>query len=283
MSRISFRGLQSPKPRNYRETLQMQNDPKADPSDLVAASRESLLRAHIIHGFDSATVSANLSGCYGTLMRSVYRDMLSLLGGGRILDCGCGFGQFSRIAIDAGFEVVSIDIDDESLALAREISRIPCRKESVYATSLSDNSCDTAVCCDSIQHFEIGRFVAELNRLGIGRIVIYDSNISNPLLTLYRLISGHRESNDRTVAEIVREFRDRGFDLAAVRYENVISIPISGGLQRRPVPVLHRFPDAIGRIDRLLEKGVRLLGLDRYMAFRFLLVLDRRGAPNAGA
>ena len=45
------------------------------------------------------------------------------------------------------------------LALARSISQIPCRKESVYATSLPDGSCDSAVCCDSIQHFDIGHFV----------------------------------------------------------------------------------------------------------------------------
>jgi SAM-dependent methyltransferase len=261
----------------------MQNDAKASPPDPVGASRESLLQSHIIHSFDAGTVSANLSGCYGALMRRVYRDMLSLLKGRRILDCGCGFGQFSRIAIDAGFDVVSVDIDDESLALAREISKIPCCKESVYATSLSDNSCDTAVCCDSIQHFEIARFVSELDRLGVARIVIYDSNVSNPLLTLYRAISGHQESNDRTVAEIVREFRDHGFDLQAARYENLISLPISGGLQRRPVPVLHRFPNAIGRIDRLLEQGARLLGLARFAAFRFLLVLDRSETSKTGA
>src|SRR5579863_979924 len=155
----------------------MQNDLAANPPDLLAASRESLVEAHIIHDFPPAWVVDSLAGCYGALIRGVYREMLSYLKGRRIIDCGCGFGQFSRVAIDAGFDVTSVDIDDVSLALARDISRIPCRKESVYTTSLPDGSSDTAVCCDSIQHFDIAQFVPELKRLGVQRIVIYDSNV----------------------------------------------------------------------------------------------------------
>jgi SAM-dependent methyltransferase len=257
----------------------MQDDPEASPPDLLATSRESLVRAHIIHDFRLARVLDNLAGCYGTLIRDVYREMLSFVKGRRIIDCGCGFGQFSRVAIDAGFEVTSVEIDDVSLALARDISRIPCRKESVYATSLPDGSCDTAVCCDSIQHFDIRAFVPELKRLGVQRIVIYDSNISNPLLTAYRLMAGHKESNDRTVDAIVRDFREHGYDVVALRYENVIALPISGGFQRPPVPLLHRFPSAIQSIDRLLAQTARVLRLDRRLTFRFLIVLDRRETP----
>jgi SAM-dependent methyltransferase len=253
----------------------MQNDLEASPPDPLAVSRQSLVEAHIIHDFRLARVMDNLAGCYGILIKGVYREMLSLLKGSRIIDCGCGFGQFSRVAIDAGFEVASVDIDDASLVLARNISRIPCRKESVYATSLPDGSCDAAVCCDSIQHFDISRFIPELKRLGVRRIVIYDSNISNPLLASYRAMAGHKESNDRTADAIVREFREHGYDVTTLRYENVVSLPISGGFQRPPVPLLHRFPNAIQRVDRFLMQMARLMRLDRRLAFRFLIVLDR--------
>jgi SAM-dependent methyltransferase len=261
----------------------MQNNQEVASQDLLAAARESLVESHIVHDFEPARVLDNLAGCYGTLIQGVYREMLPLLKGRRIIDCGCGFGQFSQVAINAGFEVTSVDIDDTSLAIASEVSRISCRRESIYATSLPDGSCDTAVCCDSIQHFDIGEFVCELNRLGVQRIVIYDSNISSPLLALYRSIAGHRERNDRTADAIVCEFFDYGYDIVAVRYENVVSLPISGGFQRRPVPLLHRFPGAIQRIDRRLERVARLLGLDRFLTFRFLLVLDRRDGPKTAA
>src|SRR6516162_5291268 len=263
----------------------MQNNPEVASPDLLAASRESLVESHIVHEFEPARVLDNLAGCYGTLIQGVYREMLPLLKGRRIIDCGCGFGQFSHVAINAGFEVTSIDIDDASLAIAREVSRIPCRKESVYATSLPDGSCDTAVCCDSIQHFDINKFVPELKRLGVQRIVIYDSNISNPMLTAYRLMAGHKESNDRTADAIVREFCEHGYDVSALRYENVIALPISGGFQRPPVPLVHHFPSAIRRVDALISRAARLLRLDRRLTFRFLLVLDRRetSVPRSGS
>jgi SAM-dependent methyltransferase len=263
----------------------MRNDPEAGSSDSLVASRESLVQAHVIHDFRPKTVLENLAGCYGTLIRGVYREMLPLMKGRRIIDCGCGFGQFSRVALDAGFEVTPIDIDDVSLTLARDIFSIPCRKESIYATSLPDGSCDTAVCCDSIQHFDINKFVPELKRLGVQRIVIYDSNISNPMLTAYRLMAGHKESNDRTADAIVREFCEHGYDVSALRYENVIALPISGGFQRPPVPLVHHFPSAIRRVDALISRAARLLRLDRRLTFRFLLVLDRRetSVPRSGS
>src|SRR5436853_3267462 len=67
-----------------------------------------------------------------------------------------------RLLLEKKNHVTPIDIDDNSLALARSISQIPCRKESVYATSLPERSCDSAVCCDSIQHFDISHFAPSM-------------------------------------------------------------------------------------------------------------------------
>jgi SAM-dependent methyltransferase len=257
----------------------MERGPAVKPPDLLARSREDLVEAHVIHDFDPVRVLENLKGCYGQLMRERYRRMLSSLKGKRIIDCGCGFGQFSRVAVDAGYSVTSIDIDDHSLAVARSFFGIPCRKESVYATSLSNGSCDSAVCCDSIQHFDIGYFVQEMKRLGVERIVIYDSNISNPVLAGYRALAGHKESNYRTVEQIISEFQEYGYHVVLLRFENIVSLLLSGGFHRHPFPVLHRFPAAIRGLDRMLSHAVRAIGIDRWVAFRFLIILnsdDRR-------
>ena len=249
------------------------------PPDLAAASRTDLLQSHVIHDFRRQRVVENLRGCYGQLMSTVYRDMLRLVVGNRVIDCGCGFGQFSRVALDAGFDVTSFDIDDASLDIAYTVSGIRPIRESVYATSLADGSRDTAVCCDSIQHFDIGHFAREVERLGVDRVIVYDSNIKNPLLGGYRLLTGHKETNDRTAEAIVAEFEAQGFDCVMRRYENIVSLPVSGGFQRRPLPIVHRRPKAIAAIDAWMAQASRRCGLDRWLAFRFLLVLDRRGSP----
>jgi SAM-dependent methyltransferase len=253
----------------------MESDPLFRPPDMLAYPRSGLIDANIIHEFKLSRVVQNLDGCYGELMRKRYREMLSWIKGTRIIDCGCGFGQFSRVALTAGFHVTAIEIDEASIALARTYSGIPCYKESVYQTSLPDGACDTAVCCDSVQHFNIQYFAHEMERLGVKRIVIYDSNIENPLLMMYRVLADHKESNDRTPQEIVRQFEEYNYRSVRLEYENIIALPVSGGFQRRPVPLLHRFPRALRAIDHALVKFIRACGLERRFSFRFFLVLDR--------
>jgi SAM-dependent methyltransferase len=245
------------------------------PPDLTTVSREQLVDTHIIHEFDGDLVAKNAKGCYGELIRRFYEPILAVLAGRRVLDCGSGFGLFSRQAIDAGFEVVSIDIDDVSIELARRISRITITRRSVYDTQLPADSIDAAVCFDSIQHFELENFIPELHRLGVKQLLVYDSNISNPLLKVYRKAARHEESHDRTREELVTAFKKAGFELVAMRYENFISLPVSGGFQRRPLPILGRFPAAIYRLDRAVESAFRLVRLDRLLAFRLLLVFER--------
>jgi SAM-dependent methyltransferase len=256
----------------------MQDRAETGLPDLLTVPRYDLVKANIIHDFARERVLANLAGCYGRLIRERYRSLLEWVRGRRIIDCGCGFGTFSRVALDAGFVVAAVDIDDESLEIARQISGIPCRRESIYATSLPDRSCDTAVCCDSIQHFELEHFLTEIKRLGVGRVIVYDSNVHNPLLRLYRRLAGHEESHDRTPEELIAQFRRYGFELTHMQYENVVALALSGGLQRPPVPGVKNFPRAVERLDHVLAAIVRRLGFGRLLSFRFLIILSEANA-----
>ncbi|MBV8830021.1 MAG: class I SAM-dependent methyltransferase [Acidobacteriaceae bacterium] len=259
----------------------MNRTPTSDPnSDVLAQSRETLLKAHIIHDFNMERVRANLIGCYGIIMAHVYRRMLRFVCGSRLIDCGCGFGQFARVAIDAGYQVHAVDIDDNSLELARQLSGIPCRKESVYATSLPDNSCDTAVCCDSVQHFDLRQLAPELGRLGVQRIIIYDSNLQNRFLKYHRAATGHEERNDLSVNDIVRELTQLGYSAMLLRYENYLSLPLSGGFQQAPFSLANRFPRAVYSLDQMLAPVVRTIGLEHQFAFRFLLIFDRASGTS---
>lgn len=252
----------------------MQDNSLVTPPDILASPRDELVRSHIIHEFDVDRVKANLAGCYGSVMNRVYRHVLSLVRGRRILDSGCGFGQFARVALDAGYEVHPIDIDESSLVIARDVLHVPVRLESAYATSLPDDGSDTCVCCDSIQHLDVKHLASEIKRLGVKRLIIYDSNPANPLLERYRKIVGHEENNERSVLEIEAAFRDQGFQQVMLSYQNFLTLPVSGGFQRKPIAVLSNFPRALYLIDRFFER-VLPSPLSRVFAFRFLMVLDR--------
>lgn len=245
------------------------------PPDVVAANRNDLVASHVVHEFDETLVRSNLEGCYGIIMRQIYESILDDLPHRRLLDCGCGFGLFSHVASKRGFDIISLDIDDHSIRLAQQLFGLPVRRESIYRTSLPENSRDVAVFFDSIQHLELQYVLPELNRLNVKAVLIYESNLLNPVLRLYRAAIGHEESHDYSPSSLVRAFQKSGFRLRHMRFDNLLSLPISGGLHRRPLPFLHRFPGTILKIDRALSMLIRLIRLDRVFGLRFILYFDK--------
>lgn len=238
------------------------------------ASRQELVDAHIIHEFDSSLVKKNHESCYGTLIAQRYRELLPLLKGKKVIDCGCGFGTFTKIARQAGFTVHPVDIDEVSIELAREINQIEVHNESIYQTSLENNSTDVAVCFDSIQHFNIPDLISEFKRIGIQQVLIYDSNIHNPLLKLYRRIKHHEESHELNPNEIISIFQSNGFRVISKKYENIIALPASGGFQQKAWLAISRYPQFIAKVDNALLKLINFFGMAKWVSFRFLIVLE---------
>lgn len=241
----------------------------------MSAGRLELLEQNVIHEFDPVLVRRNLRGCYGKLTKTLYESLMSHIVGRRILDAGCGFGLFSRLCKDRGFQVHAIDIDEESLQVAREEYQLDCRLESVYETSLPKDSIDTAVFNDVICHLEFPRLMQEMTRLGVRRLMVFDSNICNPLLRWYRCRAGHEECHDYTFRETIANVEQYRFRKSRLVFHNYLSLPISGGLQRDPLPGLHYFPGTIGFADRILASVLPWTGLSRFLAFRYLAIFDR--------
>lgn len=242
---------------------------------LVEMGRLDLLEQNVIHEFDHALVRRNLRGCYGQLAARFYQSMFPHLLGTRILDVGCGFGLFSHLCQQQGFHVHAIDIDEQSLEIARTEFQLDCRFESVYETSLPNESIDTAVFNDVICHLEFAKLKPEIDRLGVRRLIVFDSNIFNPLLTRYRRWAGHEEFHDYTPTQAHKQVEQMGFRSVHSAYHNFLSLPISGGLQRDPLPVLHWFPRMIFFCDRVLKAALSWTGLSRFLAFRYLAIFDR--------
>ena len=237
--------------------------------------RLELLEQNVIHEFDNALVRRNLRGCYGKLAKMFYEGMLDNIAGTRVLDAGCGFGLFSRLCKDRGFRVHAIDIDEHSLQIAREEFKLECRLESVYETSLPADSIDTVVFNDVVCHLEFPALMAEIARLGARRLIVFDSNIWNPLLRFYRYWSGHEEFQDYNLRQTIEHIERYDFKVRRSVFHNYLALPISGGLQRKPIPVLNWFPRVIDLGDRVLGKVLPWTGLSGYLAFRYLAVFDR--------
>jgi 2-polyprenyl-3-methyl-5-hydroxy-6-metoxy-1,4-benzoquinol methylase len=104
----------------------------------------------------------------GKRLALVFEDVLarSELSGRRLLDAGCGTGLFSRMAVDRGARVTSMDVGEQLLA---EVAK-KCASERVVGDLLAlpfdDESFDFVICTEVIEHTVEPRIaVAELARV----------------------------------------------------------------------------------------------------------------------
>jgi hypothetical protein len=126
-----------------------------------------------------------------------------------------------------------------------------------------------------ICHLELPKLMQETNRLGAKRLIVFDSNISNPVLNGYRYWAGHEEFQDYSLKQVIAQVEQMGFRTVRTAYHNYLSLPITGGLQRNPLPMLHRFPRTIFFLDRGLKTLLSWTGLSRFLAFRYLAIFDK--------
>ncbi len=58
--------------------------------------------------------------------------------GGRLLDIGCGYGFFLKIAEEKGWEAVGVDLDPKGVAYAKERLRVNAFQAPLCPTASSD-------------------------------------------------------------------------------------------------------------------------------------------------
>ena len=128
-----------------------------------------------------------------------------LIQGKRVLDCACGEGYGSALLCDGAAEVVGVDIDEASIAHARERygARANLRYEKADATALDfpDASFDVVVCFETLEHVEKQ---AEM-LAGFARVLTDDGIliVSSPDKHQYSEVAGFK--NEFHVRELYRD------------------------------------------------------------------------------
>ena len=63
----------------------------------------------------------------------------------KILDAGAGYGFLTRILLDAGFEVVAIDPNEECSQLAKQWYGVDILRQEIYDVEFPDKYFDTVI------------------------------------------------------------------------------------------------------------------------------------------
>jgi SAM-dependent methyltransferase len=135
------------------------------PSAALWDGKASWWRATFTHGADAEYESEIIPLVVGEL------------GGGRVLDLGCGEGQVTRALTAAGATVVGVDVSRRQLenAAAEGASALACAAGE--SLPLADGAFDAVVCCLVIEHSEdpdalLGEAARVLRRGGVFLLLV---------------------------------------------------------------------------------------------------------------
>lgn len=102
---------------------------------------------------------------------------------GRIIEIGCGAGQFARMLFDGGItDYTGIDYSKEAIKLARKNN--PCNEESficgdIFDLDILESNYDTVVCLQTLEHIDNDIELIEKIRSGV-KVVLSVPNFNSP-------------------------------------------------------------------------------------------------------
>src|SRR6058998_1295603 len=108
--------------------------------------------------------------------------------GARVLELGCGTGEFTRRVAPSGARVVALDLSGDLLAKARAKLDGAARfvRGNAHVLPFADASFDVVYGCSILHHLEVGVALREVRRVlrTGGRLVFSEPNLVNPQVLL---------------------------------------------------------------------------------------------------
>lgn len=233
------------------------------------------------HHYDhySTEMVARLDAFYGRVDERLNGRIARFVVGESVLDVGCGFGPLTEHLRASGFKATGVDLLEKCVVVGRgRYPRADLRVAKTESLEFPDKSFDTIVLKDVIHHVyeedDIGEFLADMLRVTKQRLIILDPNPMFILLLARRLI-GHVDPVC-SPADAVRVVTAAGFKVVKLEYSELFAFPMSGGYVG-PVLTPAR-PRWVGSMLLALDKALmgiaRMLGLARFVGWRYLLVAD---------
>jgi len=194
--------------------------------------------------------------------------------GHRVLDLGCGFGDYTR-EIKDGAMVLGIDISMPWLRHARSAVGIRClARADAHRVPLRSRSCDAVVSVGLLEFVDPSVVIAEIARLLApnGRCVLVSSNKYSAFrLALRALLAIVRRPYDRretSLVEVLDGLRRNGMEIVEIKMDDGL-IWLPDWLDRQIGP----------KVYAAVERVFRPFGRNPF-SNEFMVVARRRGLPS---
>lgn len=189
---------------------------------------------HVAHEYD-AVFAPHVAQHYLEKRLGLIR---ALLGGGRVLDVGCGTGVLAGAIARAGYQVVGVDVSPGMLARAAGRGLAGVYAAFSSALPFADGSFELALTVATLHHLEtparVARTIAEMGRVVRpgGFVLLWDHNPLNPYwpILMRRVPQDSGEERLVPLAELLADVRDAGLRPYLVRRLGLIPDFVPRGL-----------------------------------------------------
>lgn len=244
--------------------------------DVTNLTEEQKYELEIYHKTDTSFDRVKLESFYGRIAREQNLYIASKITGKKVLDAGAGYGYLSRILLDAGFEVVAIDPNEECSQLAKQWYDVDVLRQEIYNVEFPDKYFDTVILREVVEHLDFERALEEINRITARELIIFQSNL-NLILQLSRFLTRHKEFNERNMGYYVNTLKNAGYIVENVSYRDVIAFPLSGGyVTRQWFPENQLLQNWLIRADDLLNRFLKMTGLQTFFCWRFMICATKQ-------
>lgn len=242
-------------------------------NDLIAQQLHDL---EIFHTYNLEFCEKKLRGLYGLLNADQDRDIIEWIVGTSVLDIGSGFGSLARRLIDTGFTVTAIEPDESARAVSKEWNHVDALPLSIYNVPFEDSSFDTIIFRECVEHLNFDLALIEAKRIVRKRVIIFQTNF-NLLVSLFRYLIKQREFNPQDLGYYESILKKNGFTITYVAFRDPVAFPLSGGYVRpQLIPHYPQLERRVLSFDRQINALLNHLHLGKYIAWRYLLVADKR-------
>lgn len=224
-------------------------------------------------GTPSQAASHRLDRFYGDVSECQNEAMIELIPPGveRILDVGCGLGNFTDKLEDKGYTAIGFDIDLEILQVSKkrnEANILVCGD--AYRLPFGEGAFDYAVIREAAHHFDMDQVLTELSRVVCRGLIIFDPNPTG-IVRLSRRIIAH-EDGEAPAKDVIALLRKHSFTVRSIQFRDVLAFPLSGGfVGPELVPNFEPVKKFILMFDAFLTSVARKLRLERFLCWRYVL------------
>lgn len=233
--------------------------------------RDEKFELGIYHDYNDVANEIKLKHLYGKLAMLQDALIIKNITGCTVLDVGAGYGFLAKRLKETGFTVVTIDPNPRARKIAKKWYNIDIIPAEIHSAPFKDGSFDTAVLREVVEHINFDKTVVELHRIVRKEIVIFQTNLTL-FVQIVRWLIRHKEFKPGLLTYYINTLEKFGFRVQSIKFCDILALPLSGGLLTRQwCPTSNWIENIVIDVDNILCKFFKILGLSRYVCWRFCL------------